>query len=353
MSEPSATKPTRTPRPVLTIDELPEQVRRLEGGLQVTWIQMFNAKRLDGFDEEGAAAAAWEVVKLARQQSMGDLARGFELNGNGRLLIFPRGTFRHPEYGTLDFDDEFFAEIKRNFDAKVLGQTQPFVDLDHDHGAAAGWIKSLSIEDEGLWGVVSWTSLGETMIRSQQYRYFSPWFGPYENAETGKKYDRVLRGGGLTNVPFLKVLPGVALSELVPWRRPAIDLDAVVTALAELRQEANDMNDDPSELYAKLLREECAKGRSLHEAFEAIRHRTPGLSSRCANQMAIRSGSPWCFPEREPATHRNDGQADPGQQLAELVERRAGERHLPHPEALAQVTAERPELVTAYVSARG
>jgi hypothetical protein len=46
------------------------------------------------------------------------------------------------------------------------------------------------------------------------------WRGPFENAESGKKYDRVLRGGGLTNVPFLKVLPEVQLYE-PGWTAPA------------------------------------------------------------------------------------------------------------------------------------
>lgn len=131
----------------------------------------------------------------------------------GRLLLFPRGTFKHPEYGKMVFDDEFFDEIETNFRNKVLGQTEPFIDIDHDHGEAAGWIKGLSREPDGLYASVDWTDLGREKVASGRYRFHSPWWGQYKDPASGKVYDRVLRGGGLTNVPFLKVLPAVELFE--------------------------------------------------------------------------------------------------------------------------------------------
>lgn len=166
---------------------------------------------------ERAAAQAEVGDREARdvrlRDSIGQICRAYELTGRRRIMVFPRGTFKHPEYGEMEFDDDFFQEIKRNFDTRVLGQTEPFIDVDHDHGAACGWIKQLSIEPDGLYATVDWTPLGYHLVGTGQYRYFSPWWGSYKDPASGRTYDRVLRGGGLTNVPFLKVLPPLALFE--------------------------------------------------------------------------------------------------------------------------------------------
>lgn len=130
------------------------------------------------------------------------------------IMMFPRRKkLRHPFYGELAFDDAFFDQVISNFEQKVLGNTVPFIDQDHDERGAAGWIVGLKKAKKGLYGDVEWTDIGVDLIKRKIYRYFSPSYGPYENPETGKKYDNVLRGGGLTNVPFLKMMPPIEFEQ--------------------------------------------------------------------------------------------------------------------------------------------
>jgi len=239
--------------------ELPDPVKALPKAKRNKWMAVFNSAHKgyagDKDAEQKAFATAWAAVKgtvgnkkkdkaacefsacertlcdpmtcdhkkmmaeagtkvAAERDFMGHVLHNYELtSGARRLMLFPRGEFSHPDYGTMTFDDEFFNDIMKNFDGKVLGETKPFIDVDHNHGAACAWVQGLSIEPDGMYGTVDWTSLGEELIASGQYKYFSPWWGAYKDPSTGTTFERVLRGGALTNIPFLKVLPPVELYE--------------------------------------------------------------------------------------------------------------------------------------------
>lgn len=193
------------------------------------------------------------VVALARTQSAqrqgrtGNwpdlLQRVYRLDDAGRdgftrswIMMFPIGTFNHPEYGTLNFSQARLSDIKRNFDRRVR-KIDIALDSNHDQDRATGWVEQLQFADAGhtpdgkpvlgdtpagLWALVRWTPLGLQLLRDQEYRYFSPEFGPWPDPETGQKYANVLLGGGLTNRPFLKAMPAIMLAELAevsrkPW----------------------------------------------------------------------------------------------------------------------------------------
>lgn len=216
--------------PYESVDDLPDAVQQLPEAKQQQFRAVFNNALKQYGEESRAFAVAWAAVGgapkkdkeasegLRRDQRLLDrashLMQCYEVTaGSKKLMLFPRGRYQHPEYGEMDFDDNFFGDIVGNFDGKALGQTEPFIDVDHNHGAACGWIKQLSVEPDGLYATVDWTPLGKELVTSGQYRYFSPWWGSYKEPHSGKTYQRVLRGGGLTNVPFLKVLPPVELFE--------------------------------------------------------------------------------------------------------------------------------------------
>ena len=133
-----------------------------------------------------------------------------------KYLVIPKGIFSHPQYGKLDFTEPYLQELQANFNNKVLGNTRPFIDVDHDEGQSAGWVNSLLMESDGLYAEIEWTDYGMGLIKSLSYRYFSPWISSYTNPETKKTYKNVFRGGALTNVPFLKMLPEITLGEKDP-----------------------------------------------------------------------------------------------------------------------------------------
>ena len=96
------------------------------------------------------------------------------------------------------------------------GTTDPVIDYEHqtDHAGrngqaapAAGWIKELRAEADGIRGRITWTDKALAHIRAKEYRYFSPTFTYDKNGRIGM----VLRGA-LTNNPALD-LPALASNQ--------------------------------------------------------------------------------------------------------------------------------------------
>lgn len=180
---------------------------------------------------EATLARLWDVRRLALTDPDPD---GFRRSW---IMLFPEGDFSHPKYGELHFTARRLADIKRRFDSRVR-HIDIALDANHDQDKATGWLERLDLRGPttapdgealpaGLWGLVRWTPLGVQYLKDQIYRYFSPEFGPWEDPESGKEYDDVLMGGGLTNRPFLKNMPAVQLAErgATISRRPWGDVD--------------------------------------------------------------------------------------------------------------------------------
>ena len=138
------------------------------------------------------------------------------------IMLMPYGHYEHPDYGKLFFSETLLKKFKANFDQRVR---KIDIALDVDHKAsqgdsrATGWIESMDLrgpvgdEPGGLWGCIAWTPYGAQLLHDHVYRYFSPEFGTYTDEATGEEYADVIIGGALTNRPFLKVMPSIALSE--------------------------------------------------------------------------------------------------------------------------------------------
>jgi len=103
----------------------------------------------------------------------------------------------------------------KNFDEGVYG-TEIQVNLGHNReGEAAGWIRSLFRVEDTLLAEVEWTPLGMEKIKTKQYRFTSSELSSVLHHETGKTIENVLIGVGLTNIPAVKGLAAVSLSEEV------------------------------------------------------------------------------------------------------------------------------------------
>jgi phage I-like protein len=169
------------------------------------------------------------------------------LNGPGREL--PRTENRGPRHEIpicvagswvkdgyqLSITPGDLSAMVRNFDKRKNDQ----VVIDYEHASeqpdvarggpvpAAGWIHQLSVvsgqlsvaKGNGhaeLRAQVEWTPEAEQMIRSGQYRFFSPaidW--NYSDKTTGELQGATLTSGALTNHPFLEELPPIMLTDLV------------------------------------------------------------------------------------------------------------------------------------------
>lgn len=130
------------------------------------------------------------------------------------IQIMKTGSWKHPQYGPMEITQDDLQKFKENFDNNVRG-IKLFVDVNHDNNhAAVGEFKELKVEPGKLLAKVDWTAKGADLIKSGEYRYFSPEFAfRYKDPESGKEFQDVLLGGGITNRPFLKGMDPIELSE--------------------------------------------------------------------------------------------------------------------------------------------
>jgi len=123
---------------------------------------------------------------------------------------------------TFSITKRDLADMVRNFERRKNDQ----VVVDYEHASempevarggpvvAAGWIRELQSNGE-LKALIEWTPQAEEMIRSGQYRFFSPaidWGA--RDKESGEPQGATLTSGALTNHPFLEELPPIMLSDL-------------------------------------------------------------------------------------------------------------------------------------------
>lgn len=178
------------------------------------------------------------------------LALNFSLDGTAPawVQLLPAGpTVAGADGRTWTLDDPVAVA------AAFQGRAAPLV-IDWEHASehraphgldapAAGWIDTVEVRPDGLWGHVEWTERAAQQIQAREYRFLSPVF-QYEKASS-----RIVRltSAGLTNQPNLDL---VALNrQEPPMTLPtalcsALDLpadaeeSAVLTALNALRQRA-------------------------------------------------------------------------------------------------------------------
>jgi len=136
----------------------------------------------------------------------------------------PGGTYKHPVYGEMVFDEPKVTNLAASVTNKTRG-IEPDIDYDHKQdkamgNQAAGWVKQADVRPSSdgtkkdLYLLVEWTPTGAQKIRNKEYRYFSSEFADEWEDATGTKHKDVLLGGGVTNRPYMKNLLPLNLSEL-------------------------------------------------------------------------------------------------------------------------------------------
>lgn len=124
------------------------------------------------------------------------------------IHLLPLGIFRGRDgRGPYNVGDTH-GIIRRTLD--YFGGSDIPVDYDHqllfsrENGSpalAAGWIKDIKADNEGIWGKVDWTSRAASYISSREYRYVSPVFRHDENGTVLR-----LESVGLVNNPNLELI---------------------------------------------------------------------------------------------------------------------------------------------------
>jgi phage I-like protein len=157
-------------------------------------------------------------------------------------MILPVGVFKTAKYGELEITREMAHSIVENWTSKVMGERLPFIDTDHDQGAANGWIVELQARDDGVYARVDWTDLGRENVENKRYRYFSAMIAKHVNIQTGDEIWPVLKAVSLTNTPVMDNMPAVTLSDKGAHgdagnhsREECMDFEALLKAFGELK----------------------------------------------------------------------------------------------------------------------
>lgn len=123
-----------------------------------------------------------------------------------RVYLFTHGAM-HARDGRVFFLDD----AKHVVDATLKAMKGRDIPVDYEHqrdlarfngkpAPAAGWIKEIESDDDGIWASVEWTNIAARMIEQKQYRYISPTF----RAGNDGVVQRIERAA-LTNNPALEL----------------------------------------------------------------------------------------------------------------------------------------------------
>lgn len=123
-----------------------------------------------------------------------------------KIKVLPFGEWNTMWYGPIVMTRELAEQMVAYFNRGIRNGVP--IDIDHDGGRAAGWVSSLTAEDDGLYAEIDWTPYGEQALKSKEYRLFSPEFSfDWIDPQTSVHHGPVFIAGTLTNRPLLKELP--------------------------------------------------------------------------------------------------------------------------------------------------
>jgi phage I-like protein len=207
--------------------------------------------------------------RLAFYADLADVTVTFGDKGQPQSWVhaLPGGTYQHPIYGELDFNDTKIRNFAESVTKRYRG-IDPDIDYDHKQdpakgNKAAGWVKAAESRPsdssglQDLWVLVEWTPEGYKALKEREFRYFSSEVADEWEDAKGNKYKDVFFGGGITNRPYMKNLVPVNLSELrfdSPTKEPENKGDQV----------------DPKELRRKLNLPESATDAEVDAKLSAL-----------------------------------------------------------------------------------
>lgn len=198
------------------------------------------------------------------------MANRFTVAGDGWIQLSPVGEFAHGSGVVQVVDAGALRGLVEGFAEDVL------LDFDHESSdpnkrtTAAGWIVEVESREDGLWGRVRWSAVGQQALENGEYRYVSP---VWEVMSLGGDRVRPVRllEAGLTNKPNLKGMRAIAN------RGETFGAGAPETKKKEMMKLINralDLTPEASEEAAvakvEALKSDAAKATELKNRVEAL-----------------------------------------------------------------------------------
>lgn len=178
-----------------------------------------------------------QVLKLSEPINV----EGYEISQvDKEVQLLREGKFTHAVYGEVLISADHLNLMKSNFDGNVRG-IDISIDYTHDNeggeNPAACWIKNLEVRSnkdgkgKGLFAKVEFTPKGQKLVSEKEYKYSSADFSIDYIDQDGKHHPYVLRGGTLTNRPFIKGMNPIKLSEYKPKENNPMNKEQLIAAL--------------------------------------------------------------------------------------------------------------------------
>ncbi len=152
-----------------------------------------------------------EAVEAVQEQHLSQSSMQCLSDGLLRIPVAQKGKYHHSAYGTVEFNDQDFDDIIKNFEDSVLG-FEPYVTYGHlidpkvsvDAELKKGKAKQFEVEDDVLYVITEPTPDTLELAQSGEYEYSSGEFiRNYKDKITGENRGTVLMRYALTNSPFI------------------------------------------------------------------------------------------------------------------------------------------------------
>lgn len=202
-----------------------------------------------------------QILKLSEAINVEGSEINYKEQGLSEVEILKSGQFYHPDYGNVIVTELTLNQMRDNFNNRVRGIDISF-DYTHDNESgeqpAAFWVKALDVRTKGerkvLVAQAEFTPRGRSAIQSKEYKYASADFCIDYVNETGKHFPYVLRGGTLTNRPFIKEMNPIKLSEykLLSKGKKQMNREEMIVELKAQGIDVMAMQAQNSELNAKI-----------------------------------------------------------------------------------------------------
>lgn len=131
-----------------------------------------------------------------------------QLPADGWFHLVPRGEYPHTgddgKTRVQVIDDASLDAMLKNFAPKVLIDQEHFSHMPDKSSEAMGWISELQKRDDGLWGKVEWTDIGDAAVKNRRYRFLSPTWRKLQSLGGDKVRPLHLLDVGLTNQPNIR-----------------------------------------------------------------------------------------------------------------------------------------------------
>jgi hypothetical protein len=167
-----------------------------------------------------------------------ELTDGSEL---ATLEILRVGSFDSPTHGKFSITKEMLKSVKDNFYSNIYrladneGRPQLPLNFAHDKGReAAGWIRELylSEDEKTLIGKIEMTPTGKEKVINKEFAFASAEISfKHYDPELKRNFNNVLTGAALTNIPFIKGMKAIELTETY------LTMEDIIKSLTEMTPE--------------------------------------------------------------------------------------------------------------------